>query len=153
MCVPGGPRGVVPFVALERAGVVHQHADRPERRDGLRQHPDDVGFLGQIGLQHDAAHTSAGYLGAGGLGFRDTRAAMQRDGEAGVGEGEGDRATDPLSAAGNQGSARDSGGNAGFRRHGVDRLWPRAVAQSSSSTQDLRRIAGSKPLRQVVGHG
>ena len=35
--IPGGAGGVVPFVALERAGVVHQHADRPERRGGLRQ--------------------------------------------------------------------------------------------------------------------
>ena len=37
MRVPGGAGGVVPFVALERAGVVHQHADRAERRRGARQ--------------------------------------------------------------------------------------------------------------------
>ena len=105
----------------------------PSADDGLWQHADDLGLVGQIGAQHDATAADAAYLVAGGLGLRDTRAAMQRDGEAGVGEGQRDRATDSLSATGDEGSTRDSGGNAGVGRHGVDRLWPRGMGGSSGA--------------------
>ena len=51
MRVPGGAGGVVPLVALEAAGVVDQHADRAERRGGLRQQGGGRGFVGEVGVQ------------------------------------------------------------------------------------------------------
>ena len=115
--VPGGTGGVVPFVTLERAGVVHQHADGAERFAGAR--PAACRFAdssARSAAQHDGAAAALADLGGGRLGGGGAGVAMQRDVEAGTSQGERDGTADTLGGAGDQRGARDV---QGYRQHRV----------------------------------
>ena len=70
-------------------------------------------IVSAIGVQHDASAARVAYICAGGFGRRDTGVAMQRDGEAGVGERERYPTPDPLRAAGDESGTGNRGWNAG----------------------------------------
>jgi hypothetical protein len=83
-------------------GVVHQHVEAPERRDGARHHRLDLVGLRQVGRERDP--TPAALLdaadglvdGAGQLERRHVGGARRaRDVGAGIGQRQGDRTADP----------------------------------------------------------
>ena len=111
--VPGGAGGIVPFVALERAGVVHQHADRTERRRGLRQQRLGRRFVGEVGRQQrGAAAEAADRLAGRGAGVA-AGVAVHRDVEAGLRQRERDGAADALRRPGDQCGAGNGGRDVG----------------------------------------
>ncbi len=114
----------MPFVALERAGVVHQHADRAERRCGLRQQCLGLCFIGEVGLQQRGAAARAADGIAGGHARVAVGMAVHCHVKPGLGQRERDGTADALCRPGDQGGARyacgdvsgpDHGGNNGSR--------------------------------------
>ena len=117
--VPACPGGIVPFVAFEGAGVVDQHADRPEHCRRGRQQAARGGFVRQVGRQHDGATAARADRRRGLLRCVRAAVAVHREVESRVGQRQGDGAAEPLRTAGHQGDTRDGGGDGGMRvRHG-----------------------------------
>ena len=118
MRVPGGAGGVMPFVALERAGVVDQHADRAERSGGFAARAPGWRFrcrgrrCSSAGAAANAADRRAGRHGGVAVGM-----AMQGDIKAGIRERERDGAADALCRAGDQCGAGNACGNVQRRNH------------------------------------
>ena len=119
--VPGGARGVVPFVALERAGVVHQNTDRAECRAGLRQQRLWSAASSVRSAGNSVARRPRRRIASQCFDARDAAGvAMHCDIEASACQGERDGATDALRPTGNQGGAWDAGGNVVGQGHGGD---------------------------------
>ena len=110
MPVPGRTRRVVPLVALEHAGVVDQHADRPQRRLGRRQQARHFGLPRQVGAQRDGRAAAPADFGTRRLRLRLRRAGMavHGDGEPGVGQAERDGTAKPPRRARHQCGTRDA---------------------------------------------
>ena len=111
MRVPAFPRGVVPFVALEGAGIVDQHADRAERGGGGGQQGGDLGLPRQVGLQRHGAAAERPDRGGGVRRLGLAAGVVDGDVEAGFGQRERDGAAEALRAAGDQRGAGDRGGD------------------------------------------
>ena len=109
MAVPALAGGIVPFVALEDAGVVHQHADRPERRFGRGKEAGDRGLVGEIGGQHHGFGAEGANAARRPLGVVPAGMAVDRHREPGFRQRQRNRAAEASRAAGHQGGAWDGG--------------------------------------------
>ena len=77
--IPRGTVGIVPFVALERRGVVHQHANRTKRRGGTWQQCRCLCLIAEVGAQQHGPAVDLADLGARGLRGGNTGVVMQGD--------------------------------------------------------------------------
>ena len=117
MRVPGGAGGVVPLVALERAGVVDQHADRAERRGGRRQQA-AISAPPASGRPAAARRDARRRMSAQVLRRPRAGMAVHGDVETGLGQRQRDGVAEPARAAGDQGGTRDARGDARGKSRG-----------------------------------
>ena len=104
--VPALPAGGGEAVMLENRGVVDQDADRPQRRPRALDQRPRLRFVPEIGGERHRAAAGAFYRVHGPGGLVAGRAVMDRDRMTALGEGFGDRPTNPPRGAGNQRGTR-----------------------------------------------
>ena len=119
MGIPARARRAVPFVTLEGARIVDEHADRPERRRGGAEQRRDLRLASEVRREHMGALAERPHLlgrgGAGGVALPP----VHGHGEAGLRQGEHDGAADALAAPRDQRDARDGVGDHVTLRRGA----------------------------------
>ena len=111
MAVPGIPRRVMPFIAFEGGGVVHQHAKRTECLGGVRDQLGDLGLHTQFGLERDGAPTKRANFGSGGFSGIGAAGVVDGDIKAGFSQCKRQGAAKPLASAGDQRGRGEVGGD------------------------------------------
>ena len=99
----------MPLVALERGGVVHQHADGAERRYDAWQQGGGLRLIGEVGAQQHGTAADLADLRTGPLGGGNTGVVMDGNVETLSRERQRDGAADALRSPSDKSRARDVG--------------------------------------------
>ncbi len=114
MPVPGFARRVLPFIAFEGGGVVHQHTQCAKRLGGVRDELSDFRFLAEFGAERDGAAAQGADIGGRCLGGFSAGSVMDGDIKAGLSKRKRHGTAKPLASARDQRGGGDVGGDHGW---------------------------------------
>ena len=106
VAVPTFGRGI-PFVALEQAGVVDQHAERADQFRCMRKELGGSGFVRKVGLDGACLAAVCADGGGGVFGRLAAGVVVNGHGETGASQRIGDRPAEPLAGSGHESRAGD----------------------------------------------